>query len=176
MTSGGTTLKVFKTKRDYVLAVVGVAALMGTAVIAQNRAKENEARHFRGQLGSNTTKIKKEGDKVYLWAAGDRGGDSAEWYDFTGAPLDPEKLQFGIGRDRIPAIDDPLFVSPDDPRLVKMIPPSPYRPMQKAERNDDIHVIGFVEGDEAKAYPIALLDHHELVNDVVGGLPVTVGW
>ena len=39
-----------------------------------------------------------------------------------------------------------------------------------------LRVIGFAHGGEARAYPIALLNHHELVNDTVGGKPVTVGW
>ena len=39
--------------------------------------------------------------------------------------IKPEQLQFGIGKDSIRSIDDPLFVSPDDPRLLKLISPSP---------------------------------------------------
>ena len=47
---------------------------------------------------------------------------------------------------------------------------------RKPKSNDEIDVIGYVDGDDARAYPIALLDQHELVNDNVGGKPVTVGW
>lgn len=88
--------------------------------------------------------------------------------------MPPEELQFGIGKDRIRAIDDPYFVSPNDPRLIK-IPPSPYRPTEEPKTNDDIMVIGYVENGIARAYPTALLDHHELVNDDFKGKPITVG-
>ena len=37
-------------------------------------------------------------------------------------------------------------------------------------------VIGYVGNGDARAYPASLLDHHELVNDRIGGKPVTVGW
>ena len=84
-------------------------------------------------------------------------------------------MQFGIGKDTIRAIDDPLFVSPDDPRLMKL-PHSVYRPDERPRTNGDIMVIGFADGDDARAYPTALLDNHELVNHSVGGKPVTVGW
>ena len=97
-----------------------------------------------------------------------------EWYSFTGAPLPPEELQFGVGRDHIRAIDDPLFVPPDDPRLLT-ISPSPYRG-EPVETADDLLVIGYVMEGEARAYPTALLDRHEVVNDEFKGKPVTVGW
>ena len=47
--------------------------------------------------------------------------------------------------------------------------------IERAE-GDEIMVIGFAVGTEARAYPVGLLDHHELVNDSLGGKPVTVGW
>ncbi|MCH8878650.1 MAG: DUF3179 domain-containing protein [Planctomycetes bacterium] len=130
---------------------------------------------FRGVLGADSDKIKKIGDRTLLWASGDRESDGAKWYDFTGAPMPAEDLQFGIGQDAIKAIDDPVFVDPDDPRLLR-IPTSTYRPEEEPKTNDEIMVIGYVYGDDARAYPVALLDDHELVNDMVGGKPVTVGW
>ena len=130
---------------------------------------------FRGLLGSDNSKIKREGDKTYLWAGGDRSGPGAKWYDFTGSPIPPEEMQFGIGKDRIESIDDPLFVSPDDSRLLKY-GRSRYRKEEQAKTNDEINIIGFVQGGEARAYPIGLLDRHELVNDKIGGKPVVVGW
>ena len=41
---------------------------------------------------------------------------------------------------------------------------------------DDLMVIGYVMEGEARAYPTALLDRHEVVNDEFKGKPVTVGW
>ncbi len=130
--------------------------------------------NFPNELGQDNPRIRHEGDRVYVWASGDIGSPEAEWYDFTGAPFPPEKLQYGIGKDRIRAIDDPLFVSPDDPRLLS-IPPSPYR-NEPVETADDIMVIGYEMEGEPRAYPTALLDRHEVVNDEFRGKPVAVGW
>lgn len=131
---------------------------------------------YRGLLGEGNPKIRKQDGHTWVWAGGGPpGSPEAKWYDFTGSPIPPEKLQFGIGKDRIASIDDPLFVDPDDPRLLS-IRVSPYRPEERPTTNDDILVIGWTEGDDARAYPIALLDGHELVNDKVGGKPLTVGW
>lgn len=153
-------------------AVLLVAAGILTARYFPASAEENS---YRGALGPNSEKVKQADGKTLIWARGEPGTPDVEWYDFTGSPIRPEDLQFGIGKDRIPAIDDPMFVSADDPRLLE-VPTSPYRREEHAETNDDIMVIGYVEGNEARAYPIALLDGHELVNDVIGGKPVTVGW
>ena len=68
-----------------------------------------------------------------------------------------------------------LGLSPDDPRLLKLRP-SPYRQAEKPTKSDEIMVIGYVIEGEARAYPAALLDGHELVNDRIGDKPVTVGW
>ena len=129
---------------------------------------------YPNQLGEGNAKIRQAGDKVYVWASGELEDPSAEWYDFTGAPFPPEKLQYGIGRDRIRAIDEPLFVAPDDERLLS-IPPSRYR-NEPVETIGDIMVVGYVMGGEPRAYPTALLDRHELVNDEFTGKPVSVGW
>jgi len=131
---------------------------------------------FGNQLGEGSPKIRRDADgEVYVYAGGDlEDASTLEWYGFTGAPLPPEELQFGVGRDHIRAIDDPLFVPPDDPRLLT-ISPSPYR-KEPVETADDIMVIGYVMEGEARAYPTALLDRHEVVNDEFKGKPVTVGW
>ena len=138
-------------------------------------ASSSDAPHYRGLLGGDNPKIKRDNDKTYLWANGDPDSPDAHWYDFTGSVISPDQLQFGIGQDRIPAIDDPLFVAPDDPRLLQLFP-SRYRKDERPQTHDEIPIIGFVEGDEARAYPVALLDRHELVNDRIAGKPVTVGW
>lgn len=148
-------------------------------VKAKTTVKTNSASKsaFRGVIGESSPKIKTVGDKTFVWAGGDRDPKSsdAQWYDFTGSPIPAGELQFGIGKDRIRAIDDPLYVYPDDKRL-SAIPTSRYRPKEKHATNDDLMVTGFVENGIARAYPIALLDHHELVNDDFNGIPITVGW
>ncbi len=41
---------------------------------------------------------------------------------------------------------------------------------------DEDWVIGVAIGDEAKAYPIAVMGVHELGNDTCGGEPIAVSW
>jgi hypothetical protein len=156
------------------IRVAAIAAFFSGGVVALG-GDDKPAPEYRRKLGEGSWKIRKEGGKTFVWAGGKRKGPESKWYDFTGSPIKPEELQFGIGKDRIPSIDDPLFVSTTDPRLSE-ISASPYRPEEKVETIDDIMVIGYVVGKEAKAYPTALLDHHELVNDRIGGKPLTVGW
>jgi hypothetical protein len=68
-----------------------------------------------------------------------------------------ELLDGGPPKDGIPSIDRPQF---EDARA------TPYRP--------DDAVLGVTLNGEAKAYPLLILDWHEIVNDVIGGVPVTV--
>ena len=89
--------------------------------------------------------------------------------------MPPGDLQYGIGKDRIRSIDDPVFVAPTDPRLTG-IPPSRYRRCERPESADEIMVIGYVAEGQARAYPTALMDRHEIVNDQANGKPFTVGW
>jgi hypothetical protein len=70
-----------------------------------------------------------------------------------------EILSGGPPRDGIPSIDQPSFISPDEAR-------------QWLADNEPVIALE-VDGD-ARAYPLQILTWHEIVNDVVGGLPVTV--
>jgi Protein of unknown function (DUF3179) len=64
----------------------------------------------------------------------------------------------GPGKDGIPAIDEPRFVSVE---LVDFL--EPKEPVIEVELNG-----------EARAYPIQILVWHEIVNDSVGGVPLAV--
>jgi hypothetical protein len=70
-----------------------------------------------------------------------------------------EILSGGPPKDGIPAIDRPKFVSVEeaDDWLASQEP-----------------VVFFRFGDDARAYPLQILTWHEIVNDVVGGEPVTL--
>ena len=153
-----------------------VGILIAIAYLAQttNDASSSDKK-YRGLLGPDSKKVKKQGGNTFLWAAGKPSSPDAKWYDFTGSPIPPAELQFGIGKDRIKSTDDPLFVRPDDPRLLELAA-SPYRSDEKPRSNDDIPVIGYAVGDDSRAYPIALLDYHEVVNDRIGGRSLAVGW
>ncbi|MFQ5330146.1 MAG: DUF3179 domain-containing protein [Thermodesulfobacteriota bacterium] len=66
-------------------------------------------------------------------------------------------LSGGPPKDGIPSIDSPRFDSRES---------TPFP--------DDELILGVVVNGEAKAYPYGILNWHEIVNDTVGGLPITV--
>jgi len=132
---------------------------------------------YRGIIGEDSPKIRRAGDRTFVWVGGADRGPNAEWVDFTDAPMPAGELQYGLGFDAIPSIDDPVFTRPDNPALLRLIPDSPYRACERPETTDEIMVIGYVaENGEARAYPTGLLDRHELVNDTAGEEHFTVGW
>ena len=78
-------------------------------------------------------------------------------FDKTSIDLD-EIFSGGPPRDGIPSIDDPQF-----------------EPVSEiVDLPDREPVIGFAVGDDIRAYPLRILMWHEIVNDVVGGVPVAV--
>ena len=77
-------------------------------------------------------------------------------------PLIPigEILRGGPPRDGIPSIDKPNFVAADDAGFLA----------------PEHQVLGLVVNGEARAYPILILNWHEIVNDEIAGIPVTVSY
>lgn len=67
-------------------------------------------------------------------------------------------LQGGPPRDGIPAIDKPVFQQADSVDWL----------------SDSDRVLGINMGGESRAYPVAILNWHEIVNDSIGGRPVVV--
>lgn len=161
-------------RKDLLYAVLAVS--LSVVSIQRFRAFDNRPAHTAhaiasarrsdsaGETTRRRSKITRKDGKLLLWARGDPESEQAEWFDVTDAPLDENGYQYGIGKDTIPAIDEPRFVSADDPRLAQF------------HVNEKTPVIGYAHGAQAKAYPITILNRHELVNDIVGGKPVTVGW
>lgn len=79
--------------------------------------------------------------------------------DFSKAAVDlDEIISGGPAKDGIPAIDSPKFV-----------PVSAERTLAAREP-----VIALTVGQDVRAYPLRILIWHEIVNDTVGGVPVTV--
>ncbi|MBW8038872.1 MAG: DUF3179 domain-containing protein [Planctomycetes bacterium] len=72
-----------------------------------------------------------------------------------------ELISGGPGKDGIPAINKPKFVKPG--KAVKWL--KPVEP-----------VISLVVNGRAKAYPLQILMWHEIVNDRIDGVPVTVSF
>ena len=81
-------------------------------------------------------------------------------FDVEGGLIAPNEIDHGgPGRDGIPALDKPQFLS-------------------GAQRDSQIgpgdRVMGVSYNGVAKAYPIAVLEYHEIVNDTFGDTPLTV--
>ena len=109
--------------------------------------------------------VKDVDGKTLLWAGGDpEGGEGAIWFDMTDALVNPREFQFGIGKDRIASIDEPKFV--------------PYRELTSVDTRitDQTDVIGYVAEGVAKAYPLFIMDRHEIVNDTFKDTPYAVYW
>ena len=62
---------------------------------------------------------------------------------------------------RIPAIDEPRFLSGEE---------------AAAQMAPEEAVFGITMGDEARAYSLWQLDHHEIVNDRFGGVGLAATW
>jgi len=62
---------------------------------------------------------------------------------------------------RIPAIDEPRFLSGEK---------------AAAQMASEEPVFGITIGDEARAYSLWQLDHHEIVNDRFGGVGLAATW
>jgi hypothetical protein len=88
----------------------------------------------------------------------------ALFFVITGFDLDNaivprnEILSGGPPKDGIPAILDPKFVTPAEVDFLR----------------DSDAVIGVEVGGAARAYPIRILNWHEVVNDTVGGQSIAV--
>ncbi len=79
--------------------------------------------------------------------------------DSTKAIIDLDSLSRTGRRDGIPSVDHPKFISQDE-----------------AGRwlGDKEPVVALALGNDVRAYPVQILMHHDVVNDVVNGVPVVV--
>lgn len=66
----------------------------------------------------------------------------------------------GPAKDGIPSIDKAVFVSAGEAKFLK----------------EDDYVVGVLLEKKARAYPISILNWHEIVNDVVAEKPVAITW
>ena len=118
-----------------------------------------------GDLGSE-----KDGPETVADATGDAAGeddgpilasalDDLRHPDFPEPLIDPDDvLSGGPPPDGIRSIDKPQFDQVGDVTWLE----------------DDEPVLSLTVGDETRAYPVRILMWHEIVNDVVDGIPVAV--
>jgi len=102
---------------------------------------------------ATTTVIEKDDGTRLLWG----GDDPSMHFDISTFRLEPANLRYGIGREAFPALIDPAFVSADD---------------VGAWLNPEDRVLAVRIAQEVRVYPIELLTRHEVVNDVVAGVPI----
>lgn len=98
-------------------------------------------------------------------AAGQAAANPARWAaewpntDFSKTAVNlKEIMSGGPPKDGIPSIDDPKFVPAAADKEIA----------------DSEPVIGLVVGGQARAYPLRILTWHEIVNDEIAGVPVTI--
>lgn len=88
------------------------------------------------------------------------GGLSNDHPDFPPALIDVDRVAYGLqAPDLIPSIDMPIFSTIEE--IGDWLP-------------DEEAVVIVTAGDEVRAYPVRVLISHEIVNDVIDGLPVAV--
>lgn len=92
---------------------------------------------------------------------GDSGFAQSGRYGELTEMVDGSPLITVLPKDAIPAIDHPKFVSVTEGNRV-MQPEEP--------------VLGMTDGKVAKAYSLWQLNHHEIVNDQIGSVPLAVTW
>ena len=86
--------------------------------------------------------------------------EGANGFSFGQTLIPLEEIHYGgPPRDGIPAIDRPRFESADISRLA-----------------DSDQILGIVVGSEARAYPILILNWHEIVNDTIADQPVVISY
>ena len=73
--------------------------------------------------------------------------------------VDLEELSQGAGRDAIPAISSPLYWTIEE---------------AAALYTDNVPMVQVRVGDDVRGFPLEILTWHEIVNDTIGGKPVTV--
>ena len=77
--------------------------------------------------------------------------------------IDLTELEWGgVVPDGIPPLENPGHAPADDPLADYL--------------EDDERVIGVSINGEHRAYPLRIVNAHELVNDVLGGEPLSLTW
>jgi hypothetical protein len=99
--------------------------------------------------------VVKEGGKVYIV---DRTGEKWDVTQAESLGFNPEKFQYGLGRNAFTPLDDSMLT--DDTRDV----------------HPNLRIIGISKDDEAKAYPVSKLSRHEVSNSLLGEDPVAVAY
>lgn len=91
-------------------------------------------------------------------------------FDFGDARIDADRIVIGAeDRNFIHPIDQPRMINADEVDRIN-------REARKKYLVTDDRVIGVVINSEARAYPLRMLDWHEVVNDTMQGTPILVSY
>ena len=105
---------------------------------------------------------------LFLWLAAGVGAGfvlkpavaqppASRGFDLSATSVDVRQIRSGgPPKDGIPALSRPAFLTVENAEYL----------------TDKDRVIGVAVGDDARAYPLAILNYHEIVNDVLGGTPI----
>lgn len=98
-----------------------------------------------------------------------RGSDPASYgFDLSGLRVPPDALSgSGNPRDFLPSLDSPGTIRGSE--VLRWNEEHRRKLLVSTDR-----VAGVVVNGEARAYPLSVLNAHEVVNDVLGGVPVAV--
>ena len=101
--------------------------------------------------------------------AGEQAAETSKKDEETKRPRRPppevtlvqgSKLYRVLPKDAIPSIDEPRFLEASEALYME----------------DSEPILGVDSGSPPKAYPLYLLDHHEIVNDTLGDRPIAATW
>lgn len=97
-----------------------------------------------------------DGDK-WLW-----GGENDDWhFNINNLSVNTNNLKFGLGRELFEALLEPT-----------------YEPLEEVEHlydNDDEFIIIHAK-EGIKAFPLNVMSTHEVINDVIDGMPIMIGY
>ena len=88
-------------------------------------------------------------------------GPGKQSFDVTRHSIPLSEIIYSVPRDTIPALLEPRFIAAAQAR---------------GELKDSDRVLGVFLKGKGKAYPVRILNWHEVVNDVVGDRPILVSW
>ena len=88
-------------------------------------------------------------------------GPGKQAFDVTRHSVPLSEIMYSVPRDTIPALLEPRFIATAQAR---------------GELKDSDRVLGVFLKGKGKAYPVRILNWHEVVNDVVGDRPILVSW
>ena len=109
-----------------------------------------------GTVGNEPGEVKAERRPKYI-----SNGRGQRPFNVTRHTVRLSEIQRSIPKDAIPALVHPVFITASG--VGKLLAPKDRVP-------------GVFLNGETKAYPVRILNWHELVNDEAGGQPILVSW